>query len=188
MAPHEELLRKIALVRGRWKAFLWFRGLAWILGVMVASLLIGLALANSTNISGWTIIGLRFGLIAAVLFTIFKALVLPLRRTPTDTQLARFIEEKNPGLQDRLVSAVEAIHKSKNEQIAFVHLLIKDTLERTKHVRFGDQVNKRKSGTFAALTAAFAIALVISLYISSLFFPIGSANLLAGLLKPPNVD
>src|SRR5215471_14540049 len=188
MAPHEELLRKIALVRGRWKAFLWFRGLAWILGVMVASLLIGLALANSTGISGWTINLLRLGLLAAVVFTIFKALILPLRRTPTDIQLARFIEEKNPGLEDRLVSAVEAIHKSKTEQIAFVHLLINDTLARTRHVRFGDQVNKRKSSTFAALTAAFAIALVISLYISSLFFPVGSARLLAGLLKPPNVD
>src|SRR5438874_4745583 len=188
MAPHEELLRKIALVRGRWKAFLWFRGLAWILGVMVVSLLVALVLANSASISGWAVNLLRLGLIAAVVLTIFKALVLPLRRTPTDTQIARFIEEKNPGLEDRLVSAVEAIHKSKTEQVAFVHLLIKDTLERTKHVRFGDQVNKRKFSTFAALTAAFAIALVVSLYISSLFFPVGSAKPLAGLLKPPNVD
>src|SRR5712691_4937662 len=188
MAPHEEFLRKIALVRGRWKAFLWFRGLSWILGVTVASLLIGLVLANFTSISGWTVSLLRLGLVAAVLFTIFKALVLPLRRTPTDIQLARFIEEKNPGLQDRLVSAVEAIHKSKTEQIAFVHLLTKDALDRTKHVRFSDQVNKRKFSTFAALTAAFALALVISLYISSLFFPVGSAKLLAGLIKPPNVD
>src|SRR5947209_1931080 len=186
MAPHEELLRKIALVRGRWKTFLWLRGLAWVLGVTVISLLIGLALANSTSISGWTIIVLRLGLVAAFIFTVFKALVLPLRRTPTDTQLARFVEEKNPGLEDRLVSAVEAIHKSKSEQIAFVHLLTKDALERTKHVRFRDQVNKRKFSTFAALTAAFAIALVISLYISSLFFPIGVEKLLA--VKAPNVD
>src|SRR5438093_6392523 len=188
MAPHEELLRKIALVRGRWKAFLWLRGLAWILGVMIASLLIGLLLANSTSISGWAVVGLRLALVAAVLFTLVKALVLPLRRTPTDTQLARFVEEKNPGLEDRLVSAVEAIHKSKTEQIAFVHLLIKDALDRTKHLRFRDQVNKRKFSTFAGLTAGLAVALVISLYISSLLFPIGSAKLLANLLKPPNVD
>src|ERR1051325_11078119 len=95
MTPHEELLRKIALVRGRWKAFLWFRGLAWVLGVMGGSLLIGLVLANSTSISGWSVSLLRLGLVAAVVFTIFKALVLPLRRTPTDTQLARFIEERS---------------------------------------------------------------------------------------------
>src|SRR5256712_10549470 len=116
MAPHEELLRKIALVRGKWKAFLWLRGLAWVLGVTVVSLLIGLALANSTSISGWTVTGLRFVLLAAVIATIIKALVLPLRRTPTDTQLARFIEEKNPGLNDSLVSAVDAIQKARPEQ------------------------------------------------------------------------
>src|SRR5881296_3398466 len=164
MAPHDELLRKIALVRGRWKAFLWLRGLAWILGVTVASLLIGLVLANSTSISGWAVVGLRLALVAVVLFTVFKGLVLPLRRTPTDTQLARFIEEKNPGLQDRLVSAVDAIQKARPEQLTFVHLLTKDVLDRTKHVRFGDQVNKRKFGTFAALTVAFSIALIVGLY------------------------
>src|SRR2546423_4897191 len=171
MAPHEELLRKIALVRGRWKTFLWLRGLAWVLGVTVVSLLIGLALANSTSISGWTITALRLGLVAAFIFTVFKALVLPLRRTPSDTQLARFVEEKNPGLEDRLVSAVEAIHKSKTEQIAFVHLLIKDALDRTKHLRFRDQVNKRKFSTFGGLTAGLGGAARFQpLYIFIFFF------------------
>src|SRR5437016_9137051 len=105
MAPHEELLRKIALVRGRWKTFLWLRGLAIVLGVTVVSLLIGLALANSNTVSGWTIMALRLGLVAAVVVTVIKAIVIPLRRTPSDTQLARFVEEKNPALKDSLVSA-----------------------------------------------------------------------------------
>src|SRR5437868_13401316 len=99
MAPHEELLRKIALVRSRWKTFLWLRGLAWILGVTVVSLLIGLAVANSSSISGWTVTALRFGLLAVVIATVIKALIMPLRKTPTNTQLARFIEEKNPFLK-----------------------------------------------------------------------------------------
>src|SRR4030095_6283557 len=186
MAPHEELLQKIGIVRSRWKAFLWLRGLAWVLGVTIVALLIGLALANSTGISAWTINALRLGLLAAVTVTVIKALVIPLRRTPTDTQLARFIEEKNPGLQDSLVSAVDAIQKARPEQLTFVHLLTKDVLDRTKHVRFGEQVNKRKFSTFAALTGVFAVALIISLYLASFFFPVGSANILAGLRKPPN--
>src|SRR5436190_9074223 len=188
MAPHEELLRKIALVRGRWKAFLWLRGLAWVLGVTVVSLLIGLALANSTSISGWTVTGLRFVLLAAVIATVIKALVLPLRRTPSDTQLARFIEEKNPGLKDSLVSAVDAIQKARPEQLTFVHLLTRDVLDRTKHVRFSDQVNKRKFSTFAALTGVFALALIVGLYVATLFFPIGSPKILALNLRKPNAD
>src|SRR6185295_18682243 len=112
MRPNEELLQKIAIVRSRWKAFLWVRGLAWVLGVTVASLLIGLAVANSTSISPWVVTALRLGLVAVFIVTVIRALVVPLRRTPTDTQLARFVEEKNPGLEDRLVSAVEAVHKN----------------------------------------------------------------------------
>ena len=38
------------------------------------------------------------------------------------------------------------------------------------------------------MAAAFAIALIISLYISSFFFPVGSVRLLAGLIKPPADD
>src|SRR5262249_9633273 len=188
MAPHEELLRKIGIVRSKWKAFLWLRGLAWVLGVTVVSLLIGLAIANSPSISGWTVAFLRFGLLGAVVATVIKALIIPLRRTPTDTQLARFIEEKNPGLKDSLVSAVDAIENARPEQLTFVHLLTKDVLDRTKHVRFGDQVNKRKFNTFGALTGAFAVALLVSLYVASFFFPIGAANIFAILFHPPNVD
>ena len=86
--------------------------------------------------------------------------------------------------KDRLVSAVEAIEKARPEQLTFIHLLTKDVLDRTKHVRFGDQVNKRKFGTFAALTGVFAVALIVCLYISSLFFPVGVGEADCGLAAP----
>src|SRR5262245_9559413 len=141
MAPHEELFQKIGIVRRKWRTFLWLRGLAWVLGVTVVALVAGLALANSNGISAWTVTGLRLGLLAAVVATVIKALVMPLRRTPTDTQLARFVEEKNPSLKDSLVSAVDAFEKARPEQMTFVHLLTKDVLAKTKNVRFNDQVN-----------------------------------------------
>src|SRR5580704_5593501 len=125
MNSNEELLQKIAIVRKRWKAFLWLRGLSWVLGVLVVALLTGVAVANSSYIPGWAVIFVRLGLLGVLIATVVRALVLPLRRVPDDTQLARFVEEKNPGLEDRLVSAVEAIHKPGAEQSIFAHLLIK---------------------------------------------------------------
>src|SRR5947208_4027211 len=101
MKPSEELLLKIGTVRRRWKSFLWARGLAWVLGVLVVSLVIGLALADSTNMPTWVVTGLRLGMVVLFAFTLIKALILPLRRVPDDTQLARFVEAKNPGLEDR---------------------------------------------------------------------------------------
>src|SRR5262249_22973634 len=160
MKPNEELLQKIGIVRNRWKTFLWARGLAWVLGVLVISLLISLAMADSTDIPTWTVVALRLTMVVLFALTLVKALILPLRRVPDDTQLARFVEEKNPGLEDRLVSAVETLRKPKPEQSAFAHLLVKDALDRTRTVRFSDQVNKRKLGVFAALSGVWAIALI----------------------------
>src|SRR5437773_11705127 len=128
MRPNEELLQKIGIVRSRWKAFLWVRGLSWVLGVMVVSLLIGFAAANSTGFPGWAVTVLRLGLVAAFGLTLVRRLILPLRRTPTDTRLARFVEEKNAALNDGLVSAVEAAHHTKTEQATFVNWLTSHAL------------------------------------------------------------
>src|SRR5215471_16698411 len=141
MKPNEELLLKIGTVRNRWRAFLWARGLAWVLGVVVISLAIGLYMADSTAIPTWVVTGLRIGMVVLFAFTVIKTLILPLRRVPDDTQIARFVEEKNPGLEDRLVSAVEALNKPKADHGPFAYLLTKDALERTKKVRFGEQIN-----------------------------------------------
>jgi len=188
MKPNDELLQKIGQVRRKWKTFLWVRGLAWALGVLVVSLVVGLAIADSKSVPYWAVTTLRFGFAIALAFTVVRALVIPLRRTPTDIQLARFVEEKNPGLEERLVSAVEAIHKPRPEHGMFGFLLIKDALERTRRVRFGDQINKRKFGAFSALSAAFGVALLIGLYVASLFFPYGAIRLFTNPLKPPSMD
>ena len=68
MKPNEELLHKIGIVRKRWKAFLWARGLAWVLGVLVISLVIGLAMADSTDVPSWAVSGMRLGMV--VLFAV----------------------------------------------------------------------------------------------------------------------
>jgi len=124
-------------------------------------MLIGLAVMNSGNLSGWAVNGVRLGVLVAIVLTVMKVLVLPLRRPPTDAQLARFVEERNPGLEDRLVSAVEALDKPKADHGPFAYLLTKDALERTKKVRFGDQINKRKFNAFATLSGVFALSLLI---------------------------
>ena len=51
MRPNDELLQKIGQVRSKWKAFVWMRGLAWVLGLLVAALAIGIYLATDTSVS-----------------------------------------------------------------------------------------------------------------------------------------
>jgi hypothetical protein len=164
------------------------RGLAWVLGLLVISVGIGLMLADSPSVSSWTIRLLSLAFFAALAVTVVVKLVLPLRKLPTDTQLAQFVQEKNPGLEDRLVSAVEAIEKPKPEHGLFSFLLIKDALDRTSHVKFGDQINKRKFNTFAALNGGFVVAFLIGLYLATLFLPNALDRLTGSVLRPPSAD
>ena len=185
MEPRQELLRRIQKVRGKWNRFIWFRGLAWVLGVGVAALVLAMTIAESTNVSSWIIVAMRVGLFLAVVAAVVKTLVLPLRRKPDNAQLARFVEEKHPGLEDRLTSAVELVKKAPSEHGPFGILLIRDALDRTRRIRFDDLVNRTRYNTFATLSGVFLAALLIAIYFSTFFFPYGSARLFAGFLEPP---
>src|SRR6185436_11834800 len=142
MKPNEELLQKIGQVRTKWKTLLWARGLAWVLGVLVVSIAVGLYLANTPKVPLWIVNVLKVSGIVALVAVVVRQLVMPLRRVPNDEQLARFVQERNPGLEDRLVSAVEVIHKPKPDQAMFGFLVVKDALDRTRNVNFGNQINK----------------------------------------------
>jgi hypothetical protein len=61
-------------------------------------------------------------------------------------------------------------------------------LERTKNVRFNDQVNKKKFNLFAAANGGLVVAFLIGLYIASLFMPDAISELKAALLHPPTPD
>ena len=56
MEPRQELLRRIQKVRGKWNRFIWFRGLAWVLGIGVAALVLAMTIAESGDISPWLVV------------------------------------------------------------------------------------------------------------------------------------
>src|SRR5688572_19087640 len=187
MSPNDELLQKIGQVRSKWKAFVWMRGLAWVLGLLVAALAIGIYLATAASVPLWVIRAVSLVFAGGMAVAAVWKLILPLRRVPTDTQLAQFVEEKNPGLEQSLVSAVEAINKPKAEHGAFSFLLVKDALDRTKNVRFAETINKKKFNVFAAVNGGLVVAFLIGLFLASLFTP-GGIQKLAAVFDPPTLD
>jgi len=97
MKPNEELLQKIGQVRTKWKTLLWVRGLAWVLGVLVVSIAVGLYLASTPKVPFWLLNVLKLAGVATLVTAVVRSLVLPLRRVPTDEQLARFVQKKKSG-------------------------------------------------------------------------------------------
>src|SRR5438094_9104909 len=106
MEQYNEIHELIARVRKRW---LTIRALhAAVRASLLASAVIGIALVFSRWTAGApaALVALAIAAVVAVLGAIGWA-VAPLRRGPGDQQVARFIEERTPALDDRLVTAVD---------------------------------------------------------------------------------
>jgi uncharacterized protein DUF4175 len=99
-----ELLRK---ARSRRQLLLSLRGVAITVGVVAVVLLLTGWAAHRYRYNTSALLVLRIGALLTVLATFYFALVRPLLKRITDARLARLIEEKSPGSEDRLVTAVE---------------------------------------------------------------------------------
>jgi hypothetical protein len=100
----DDLLRK---ARSRRQLLLSLRGVAISLGTVAAVLLLTGWAAHRYRYNTNALLVLRIGALLTCLATIYFALLRPLLKRITDTRLARLIEERTPGTEDRLVTAVE---------------------------------------------------------------------------------
>jgi hypothetical protein len=102
-------------------------------GAVMAALVVGVALLASR----WTVgapVALMALAAAAVLLSAGAVTwcLAPLRRVPGDSQIARYIEEREPSLGDRLVTAVD-VSQAKNAP-ALAEMMIADASRRSSAI------------------------------------------------------
>jgi hypothetical protein len=119
----QDLLRK---ARSRRQLLLSLRGVAISLGVVAVVLLLTGWAAHRYRYNGAALIVLRVGALLTVLATIYFALIRPLLKRISDARLARLIEERSFGLEDRLVTAVEFANNAHHISPAIVNRLYRD--------------------------------------------------------------
>ena len=128
MSPETNLLQDLLKkARSRRQLLLSLRGVAISLAVIALLLvLLGWA-AHRYRYNAAALTTLRVGALLTCLATIYFALVRPLLKRITDTRLARLIEERTIGTEDRLVTAVEfANGNAKGISPAIVSRLYRD--------------------------------------------------------------
>ena len=102
-------------VRARW------RMLAWLNAAVRAGLGGAAVIVVSLIVALWTVRApLALALTGATALACFAAVVAwmlwPLRRSPSDVRVGRFIEEREPALEDRLVSAIDLMASDRHAQ------------------------------------------------------------------------
>ena len=145
----QDLLRR---ARRRRQLLLVLRGVAICLCVVAVVLLLTGWTAHRFRTNGAAILVLRIGALLTCLATIYFALVHPLLRKISDARLARLIEERTPGTDDRLVSAVEFSEPDNRKNIspAIVDRLYADANQASMHVNISEVIRRSRLLTYGA--------------------------------------
>src|SRR5262245_16388722 len=111
MHSYDEIRQLIDRVRRRWRALRAFQ--ASVRTALVASAVVGAAMLVARWTEGAPLaLALLGGAAVASLIAVAAWGLSPLRHVPDDRNVARFIEEREPALDDRLISAVDVAAKS----------------------------------------------------------------------------
>ena len=159
----QQIFALLKRVRARW------RRLAALRAVTRAAL--GVAVIFALAAATTRLVSLPAGALAAMAMT---AAVLamaaacwafwPVRERPSDARVARFIEESNPALEDRLVSAVSAARDTSRTS-PFALTMIADAVKRTSTIAPSDVIGTDRLRT-ASVQAFAALALLVALVVA----------------------
>jgi hypothetical protein len=138
------------------------RGVAIFLCVVAAVLLLTGWAAHRFRTNNAALIVLRIGALLTVLATLYFAFIHPLLRRISDARLARLIEERTPGTEDRLVSAIEYTDENVRQNVspALVNRLYADANNVSANVNIGDVIRRSRLLTYAAAALASLLIFV----------------------------
>ena len=157
-ATRTRLMDVISAVRRRWRMKVLLRGM---LIASAAGLLLFVASAyglERMNFSEGSVIAFRIICVAVMVALIIRFLILPVRRRVTDEQVALYLEEHEPSLQNTLISALDTENTAVSPALA--QRTVEYAIERCREIDDGRAVDRRDLHRFAA---AVAITLLLGI-------------------------
>jgi hypothetical protein len=176
MNSYESVLARIRQVRRRWRSQILVRGISLFLASAIALLVLGIWGADLFGFRPAAVWIMRFLAGGTVVFVAWYFLYRPLSARISDVQIAQFIEERYPKLEDRLVAAIE-YGQQRTSSFGMIDLLIRDALDKTKRIDFSVFLSLRRLASFGSLGVAAFLALFALLTWGPSFFPYGFSSL-----------
>ncbi len=172
MTSYESLLAQVRQVRRRWRTQVLVKGLSLFLVSAVALLVLGVWGADLFGFKPAAVWTVRIVAGSSILFIAWYFFCLPLRARVSDVQIARFIEERYPQLEDRLVAAIEYGPQA-TKSSGIIDLLIRDALEKSRRIDFSVFLNRRRLAFSGLLGIAACACLFVLFTWGPSFFPYG---------------
>ena len=155
---HDDLVRVVRHVRGRWRLKIATRGSAIVLGAGTLAFLLSAYGLEYFRFSPAAVISFRVLTYVVLAGLAAMFLVCPLLRRVSDEQVALYLEEHEPSLQAAVLSALEAGKEGNvirpDRSAALVRRLVESTIEKCWEIDAGRAVERdslrRSSGMFGA--------------------------------------
>ncbi|HSJ10015.1 MAG TPA: DUF4175 family protein, partial [Longimicrobiales bacterium] len=157
----------VAGVRRRWRMKVALRGLLITGGAAIALFLVSLYGLDRAAMPAGGVLALRIVGVILVLALGARFLVRPLMRRVTDEQVALYLEEHEPSLQNALLAALDTSDPSVSP--AFVRRTIERAIETCRSIDDGRRIDRGEINRFAT---AFSVIAVFGLGLSAFGPPI----------------
>ena len=144
---HDDLVRVVRHVRGRWRLKIAMRGSAIVLGAGALAFLLSAYGLEYFRFSPAAVISFRVLTYVGLAGLAVMFLVRPLLRRVSDEQVALYLEEHEPSLQAAVLSALEAgkegdvVHRP-DRSAALVRRLVESTIEKCWEIDAGRAVER----------------------------------------------
>ncbi|HVL66010.1 MAG TPA: DUF4175 family protein, partial [Vicinamibacterales bacterium] len=159
-----ELLGIIRQVRRRWRAKLALRGTLIVAGVGGLVFVASATALEAARFTPGAILTARIGLALALAALAAVFFVRPLLRRVTDEQVALYLEEHEPSLEESIVSAVEAAKQGtlagSSPSRALVERVVEHAVRRSQAIEYGRRVERRPLRSYSGLLAGVAAAVL----------------------------
>src|SRR5262245_38666870 len=165
MGHRTELVDVIRAVWNRWRLKLALRGAVVVVAGTVLALLLSASGLESFRFSAPAIIAFRVVTVAIFVGLLLYGLVWPLRRRVTDSQVAMYLEECDPTLEAKIISAVEATADGGSDAHSprLVEKLVEQAVDQCRAMDHAHTVERtalqRHAATLAAIAAVLGLAL-----------------------------
>lgn len=172
MNSYQGLMARIKAVRRRWRFQALIKGLSLFLVATIALLILGVWGADLFGFRPFAVWAMRVLTGGAAIFIAWRFLYIPLTIRITDVQIAQYIEERYPQLEDRLITAIE-FGRGEAASSGMVDLLIRNALDHTNRVDFSVFINRKRLLNYGLLGTAACLVLLALFTWGPSFFPYG---------------
>ena len=189
MNPQNRILQdRIHAVIRRWRYLILLKGSAMLVISLIAGLALTFTLDSFFSLGNTARLLLLTLTLAATGGILYLALIRPLLKTPSSDQVARFIEEKHPQLEDRLVTAVE-LGEADNPRISqqILDKLLDDARFHIEPINLPRTMRAQSTMLWSSVAAALAV-LAGGLLFSRLDYFLEHSNRIFTPWKIPTVD